>query len=387
MFISAIVPAAGVGKRLLNKNEKKPKQFWPLGEKMIMEHVICALEASPFINEIIICCDARYEKIIRSQIIAKQKIKKIAAIVRGGLERADTVREGLRAVSKNATHILVQDSVRPFLTSNLIGRMVESLASCDGVIAASPVAATIKKVVKGNISGTVDRTHLWEAETPQLFKRDILYSAYKKLKTKASRFTDEASLVEEIGGSVKVVDSETCNIKITTRADYELAQKMVEERMVSVGFGYDIHRLVLDRELIIGGVKIPFPKGPLGHSDGDPLLHAIIDALLGAAALGDIGELFPDTDASYKDASSSDLLVHALSLVKKKGYRLEHLDTTIVLERPKLSPYKETIKKHLQKILSLTDHQVAVKAKTKEGLESEGSGLSVSAFATVTLSK
>ena len=387
MYVSAIIPAAGVGKRLQKKGETVPKQFWPLGSRLIMEHVCCALDRATQVNEIIICCDPQYKKIVNQEIIKKNGLKKVTAIIAGGAMRADTVLKGLKKANPKATHLLVQDAVRPFVSEHLVSRMIHSLHGCDGVIAARPVSATIKKVKGKKIDATVDRSQLWEAETPQIFSKKMLLKAYTVLKGKASLCTDEASLVEAVGGAVKVVDSQICNMKVTTRADYALAQKLMEGTMTKVGFGYDIHRLIEERDLIIGGVKIPFSKGPLGHSDGDPLLHAIIDAILGAAALGDIGELFPDTDPQFKDCVSSVLLEEAVLRAQQKGFAIDHVDATIILERPKLSAYKPKIKKKLQSLLSLTSEQVNIKAKTKEGLDSEGAGGAVSAYAAVTLVK
>jgi len=387
MYVSAIIPAAGVGKRLQKKGETLPKQFWPLGSRLIMEHVCCVLERAAEVKEVIICCAPQYKKIVSREIIEKNGLKKVRAIIAGGAMRADTVLKGIKKVSPQATHLLVQDAVRPFLSEELLSRMINSLKGYDGVIAARPVSATIKKVKGKKINATVDRSQLWEAETPQIFSKKMLLKAYTTLKRDASLYTDEASLVEAVGGAVRVVDSQTCNMKVTTRADYALAQKLMEGSMTKVGFGYDIHRLIEERDLIIGGVKIPFSKGPLGHSDGDPLLHAIIDAILGAAALGDIGELFPDTDPQLKDSASSTLLQEAVLRAQKKGFSIDHIDATIILERPKLSLYKPKIKKKLQSLLSLATDQVNVKAKTKEGLDSEGAGGAVSAYAAVTLVK
>jgi 2-C-methyl-D-erythritol 4-phosphate cytidylyltransferase/2-C-methyl-D-erythritol 2,4-cyclodiphosphate synthase len=387
MYITAIVPAAGVGSRLQDKQTAMPKQFWPLGTRMIIEKVLCELDASPLIKEIIICCAASYKKFIREKIVHKNDLSKVVHIVTGGAMRADTVLKGLKVISPRTTHVLVQDAVRPFIDQNLIRRLAIAAKGCDGVIAARPVSSTIKKVSRKKIRSTVDRSHLWEAETPQLFRKRILLRAYRTLRKEASAYTDEASLVEAIGGTVTVIDSKIFNLKITTRTDYELARRIAEERMVKVGFGYDIHRLVEGRKLIIGGVRIPSTKGPLGHSDGDPLLHALIDAVLGAASLGDIGELFPDTDQKYKGIDSTKLLDQVLVHVSQKGLAIDHIDATIILERPKLSAYKPKIKKKLMSLLSMRSDQINIKAKTKEGLGSEGAGAAVSCYVSVTLTK
>jgi len=390
MYISAIVPAAGIGKRLQKKNTAvRPKQFWSLGGVLILEKVLMTLEASRHIKEIIIACSPRYAAFIKKEIIDKQKLKKITHMVRGGKERADSVRNCLHVVKKKATHVLVHDAVRPFMDEKLITTLCKNMKKSDGIIAARPVVPTLKKVRGTTILSTVDRSLLWEAETPQLFKKTILRKAYQQYHKKKSgkMFTDEASLVEAIGGVVKVSKVDQLNIKITTGADYCLSKKITEVPMVKVGIGYDIHRLVDKKKLILGGVVIPYHKGCLGHSDGDPLLHAIIDALLGALGLGDIGEHFPDTSPRYKNIASSELLRRVMLRMKKTDYVISHVDANIILQRPKLTQYKGTIRKRVAKLLGLDASLVNIKAKTNEGLESEGSGASISAQAVVTLQK
>jgi 2-C-methyl-D-erythritol 4-phosphate cytidylyltransferase / 2-C-methyl-D-erythritol 2,4-cyclodiphosphate synthase len=375
MYITAIVPAAGTGSRLRDKRFSVPKQFWPL----------CELERSVHIRQIIICTDKKYRPFFQTHIIKKNGLKKVRAIVSGGRTRADSVKNGLAAIGRATTHVLIQDAVRPFIDGALIERLVKAVPGCEGVIAARAVTPTIKKVSRSKITATIDRSALWEAQTPQIFRAAVLKKAYTRLKDAASLVTDEASLVEALGATVKVVDSKMFNLKITTPADYELARRVVEGTMRKVGFGYDIHRLVEGRALMLGGVKIPFHKGPLGHSDGDPVLHAIIDAVLGAAALGDIGEMFPDTDTRYKNIASDRLLGQLMKVVKEKGLEIENVDVTIILERPTLTKHKPAITKRLMQLLGLTSGQVNVKAKTKEGLDSEGSGCAVSCYAVLGL--
>ncbi len=390
MQITAIVPAAGSGLRLRKYTfNNKPKQFWTLGSNLVIEKVLLELERSPYIKEVILACPRGYQSFCRKEILRKNNFKKTKKIVSGGTRRADTVYNCLMKVSKSSSHVLIHDGVRPFLTQALIARLVQRVGNADGVIAARPVVPTLKRV-KGNIIiDTVDRNNLWEAETPQLFKKSILKRAFAlyKYKGKRQEFTDEGSLVEAIGGRVKVLRHEAINLKITTPSDYKIAKGIMEATMVQVGMGYDIHRLVTGRDLMIGGVKIPFNKGCLGHSDGDPLLHAIADALLGAASLGDIGECFPDTDPKYKNIASKVILSRVMKMITNCGLILQHVDTTVIVQKPNLKKYKDRIKRKVAGILDLKPSQVNIKAKTKEELESEGSGFSISAFAVVTLMK
>jgi len=387
--ISAIIPAAGVGKRMKKVGVcTHPKQFWPFAGTTIMGAVMMALDASSEVTEIIIACSPSYKTFVRDEIVKRNGITTPVMIVAGGKERADSVYNALKKVSASSTHVLVQDAVRPFLTASLITGMSHALGSKKGIIAARPVAATIKKVSNNVISDTVDRTDLWEAETPQIFQAHVLRDAYRAQKQKkyvSTQFTDEASLVEAMGVPVSVFQPDGINMKITTEVDYRKAKKIQECSIMRVGIGNDIHRLVDDRPLIIGGVEVPSQKGCLGHSDGDPLLHAVIDALLGAACLGDIGEIFPDTDPALKGVDSKKLLTKVVSMVADKGFAVSHIDTTVILERPKLKKYKLPITRSIAKIIGISPEVVNVKAKTNEGLDSIGSTNAVAAQAVVTL--
>lgn len=387
MKIAAIVPAAGTGSRMKKRVlMKKPKQFWPLGKTTILGHVLIALDSDALVKEIIVAVSPQFKKELR-QIIKELDIKTTVTITQGGRQRADSVEKALRKVSKGITHILVQDAVRPLLPPKTISAMAKKIKKADGIIVASPVAPTIKRVKGKRIIDTVDRSSLWEAETPQLFTSKSLmkaYSMYRKKKIKVCA-TDDAALVEATGGLVKVYSLAKNNFKITSDKEYALAQKIVGGCMGKIGVGYDTHRLVTGRELILGGVSIPYHKGCLGHSDGDPLLHAIIDALLGAAGLGDIGEHFPDTSSRYKNISSSVMLKKVRGILKRKGYEIGNIDSIVILERPNLKKYKEKMRAFIADLLDLNQEQISVKAKTKEGLDSEGSGFSVTAHAVVIL--
>ncbi|MFH1384014.1 MAG: 2-C-methyl-D-erythritol 4-phosphate cytidylyltransferase [Candidatus Omnitrophota bacterium] len=386
MKISAIVPAAGIGKRMVaQKGEARPKQFWPFGSSTILETILLELERCSSIREIIIVCRRHDRSFCFDTMVKKAGLKKVKRIVAGGKRRTDSVKNGLAYVARSSSHVLIQDAVRPFITHALISHLVKKIGTSDGIIVAKPVVPTIKEVKNGRIIRTISRDGLWEAETPQLFKKKNLIKAFEQVKKESATFTDEASLVEAIGGTVKVFKNSNINLKITTVTDYNLAKRIKELPMVKVGMGYDIHRLVEGRALMIGGIKIPFHKGCLGHSDGDPLLHAIADGLLGAASLGDIGEHFPDTQSKYKNRASRYFVSKVMDMIHKKSFVLSHVDATVIIERPNLRKFKDAITKSVANILCLDTTQVNIKAKTKEGLESEGAGYSVSAQAVVTI--
>lgn len=384
--VSAIVPAAGCGIRVRRKAScKEPKQFWPLASSTVLGTILAELERSCYIKEIILACAPQYRSFCEREIIRKHNLKKIKKIVAGGKERAHSVARCLQQVAPSCSHILVQDGVRPFVTASMIEGLVRGVGAADGIIVARPVAPTLKRVRKNRITGTVDRTTLWEAETPQLFKRSVLTKAFQRFKKHLGEFTDEAALIEAVGGTVKVFTPDDINIKITNIADYRLAKKMIGKGMVRVGIGYDIHRLIEGRKLILGGVKIPYSKGCLGHSDGDPVLHAIADALLGALALGDIGDHFPDTDPKIKNMDSTDIVRRIMAMVTRLDFTVAHIDATVIAEKPKLQKYKMAMRNHIARLLRIEASQVSVKAKTKEGLDSEGSGFAISVFAVVSL--
>jgi len=245
---------------------------------------------------------------------------------------------------------------------------------------------------------TVDRRSLFEAETPQLIRRALLLKAYRENR-KSFLATDEASLVESLGGRVAVVPHSSWNVKVTTPEDLRLAEaylllsragagfKPAPAIPVTVGFGRDTHRLLEGRPFYLGGVRIPFEKGPLGHSDGDALLHAIADALLGATGLGDLGEWFPDTSRRFKNIRSARIVREILEAVREKGWEPARVDTVTLLERPKLGSFKEKIRREIARLLGIPRESVSIKAKTQEGLGPEGEGLAVTSEALVLLRK
>jgi len=385
--IMAIVPAAGIGKRIGTNSEGLPKQFWTVGDTTILGYVLRALDEHKAIDGIIIACSPSMRPVI-NEIIKCEQIEKVFAVVAGGKERIDSVENAFKKCPRGTTHVLIQDAVRPLLNTACIDAVIKSLGKYDGSIAARRVSSTIKRVDAGSrISGTVDRRPLWEAETPQFFTVGILMKSFSERKKLSIHFTDEAGLIEACGGRVRVCEHGTFNMKITSNSDIDLLKNLKESGMVKVGIGYDIHRLVFGRKLMLGGIEVPYEKGCLGHSDGDPLLHAVVDALLGALALGDIGELFPDTNKRYKNAPSAMFIKKVMKLVKKRGYVVAHCDNNVVLERPKLGVYKKQMQKQLAELLETSIENVSIKAKTKEGLDSEGSCFAVSVQTVVTLIK
>jgi len=229
---------------------------------------------------------------------------------------------------------------------------------------------------------TLPRDEIFLAQTPQAFTRDVIRQAVAASRSGA-RATDEAMLAEQAGHRVHVVDGDPANVKITTAGDLEEARRRFEGASTTsrVGVGYDLHRLVEGRPLVLGGVRVPSERGALGHSDADVICHSITDAILGAARAGDIGQHFPDTDPRWKDASSVALLKQALSVVQGRGYAVENVDVVVILEAPRLGPHRAAIEQHLADALDLDVSRVSVKAKTNEGVDAVGRGEAIAAHA------
>ncbi len=299
----------------------------------------------------------------------------VRAIVAGGATRQDSALSGVRATDPTVRDVLVHDAARAFVKRERIADLLRALDSCDAALLATPMAATVKRVdSKRHVVETVPRSDLWQATTPQGGRRALMMKLLEDAASSGRAVTDEASLFEAAGIAPRVVEDDGTNLKITWPADLALARGLVPPPLPRVGHGYDIHRLVEGRKLVLGGVEIPSPLGLLGHSDADVLLHAVIEAMLGAAGLPDIGEHFPDTDPRFKGIASTELLRVTIDELRARGLRVAQVDCSIVAERPKLMPHKARIRESLQTLLALPADRVAVKARTNEGLDAIGRG-------------
>lgn len=304
------------------------------------------------------------------------------AIVKGGDSRAQSVANVLNAVSPEIDIIAVHDAARPFWPVSLWDDLVGQANSAGGAIFALPVHDTIKRASANGIE-TVDRSELWAAQTPQVFQAGLIRKAYAHATEAGIDATDDADLVQRLGGSVKVVSSTARNFKITTMADWEHAQFLVSNVAppFRCGHGYDVHRLGSDGPLMIGGVRLADTGGLIGHSDADVLLHAICDALLGAAALGDIGVHFPPTDPRLKGIDSRELLRVTAAILRDHGFLPYQLDATVAAEAPKLAPHVLAMRELIAADLGIDLSAVSVKATTTEGLGFVGRGEGIAAYA------
>jgi len=384
----AIIPAGGAGKRL---KAQKAKQYLLLDHMPVLVHTLKVFQQAEIIDEIILVLPSNDVASAQKQLINKYGLTKVIAIVDGGKERQDSVRNGLAAINGKCDVVVIHDAVRPFVTQELINQVVAAAKSFGAASVGVKAKDTVKETKKDNlVAATIPRQNLWLTQTPQAFKFDLLKKAYTAAYRDKYYGTDDASLTEKIGAKVKMIDGSYENIKITTQEDIIIAEALMKKKTGSKmnfrnGFGYDSHRFAYGRKFILGGVEIPFNKGLQGHSDADALLHAICDALLGAAGCGDIGRHFPDTDSACKDIPSIILLKRVKKIIEEKGFSINNVDATVVMEKPKLAPYAAQMLSNIARTLEIAETAVNIKAKTNEGMGFVGrdEGMAVFAIATV----
>ena len=369
---AAIISAGGSGKRM---GAPVPKQFLKMGGKTILETSVDKFMDADIFDEVIVVIPESYLEFCCRLFCAGRYEASGIKVISGGSERQDSVEKAISTLSDMGFEaedmVLIHDGVRPYVTKETI-LAVAAAAYADGAaIAAVPTKDTIRHIDQG----TLDRSKLYNVQTPQGFKYGIIKEAFEKAGRESFVGTDDASLVERLGKPVTLVMGSHDNVKITTPEDLENTMR--------VGTGFDVHRLVEGRKLILGGVDIPYEKGLLGHSDADVLIHALMDAMLGAAALGDIGKLFPDNDPAYEGASSIKLLEKVTSLINDMGYALENADVTVICERPKLAGHIEEMRANIAAATGTAKEKISVKATTTEKLGFTGRGEGIAAEAVV----
>lgn len=305
-------------------------------------------------------------------------------IVAGGTTRQESVWNGLCALPDACDHVMIHDGARCLVDPETILRCKKSVEDYGSGVAAVPVVDTIKICHEdGLVQSTPDRSRLQAVQTPQAFRKDLILHAHQEAMKAGFLGTDDASLLEHIGCPVHLSLGSRKNIKLTTPEDLKMAEAMLERPypVLRVGQGYDVHRLTEGRDLILCGVNIPHRLGLLGHSDADVAIHALMDAMLGAMALGDIGKHFPDTDERYRGISSMKLLEHVVALLSEHHARVTNCDVTIVAQKPKLLPYIPQMRQNVAQALALPLERVNVKATTTEHLAFEGREEGISAQA------
>jgi len=379
-----ILVAAGRGVRA---GGAVPKQLRDLGGQTMLRRSVVACDAHPEVDELVVVLPA---DLVAAGPDLVGQTRATCRVVAGGERRQDSVRAGFEAVKDTARLVLVHDAARPFVSRAVIDRVLAAAEESGAAVPAMPVSDTVKRVGadrapdgRRRVAETVPRSEVWLAQTPQGFQRGVLAAAIAAGEGRGEA-TDEAQLVEWLGREVQVVEGDVSNVKVTTAEDVARARAAWAGQS-RVGTGYDLHQLVAGRPLMLAGVHVPHTTGPLGHSDGDVICHAITDAMLGAAGAGDIGRLFPDTDPQWKGAPGLDLLARAVAVVREQGWSVVNADVTVVLERPKLLPHVPAIRARLAQTLGVSVDAVSVKGKTNEGVDAIGRGEAIASHAVVLL--
>jgi len=374
MTVTALIVAAGKGERL---GGGLPKQFRPIGGKPVLRWAVEALIRHPAIRHTRVVIGQGQEELAASALAGLD----VGDLVEGGAERADSVRSGLEAIEGDA--VLVHDAARPFCPPAVIDRLVAQLEFFDGAAPALPVSDTLAHATD-QLGEPVDRAGLVRVQTPQAFRLDALRQAYASWPGASP--TDETTVGRAAGLRIATVEGDAALDKLTTPADFRRAEEWLSARLVPrTGSGFDVHAFAGEGPVMIGGIAIPHSRGLAGHSDADVALHAVTDALLGAAALGDIGEHFPPSDPQWKGASSDRFLRHAVDLLLAKGAIIDHVDCTIIAEEPKVGPHRSAMRTRIAEIIGLPTEHVSVKATTTDGLGFTGrrEGIAAQAVANI----
>jgi 2-C-methyl-D-erythritol 4-phosphate cytidylyltransferase/2-C-methyl-D-erythritol 2,4-cyclodiphosphate synthase len=388
MYVTAIIAAGGAGLRL---GAGVPKQLLEVGGLSILQRSVEAFAGHPEVDDVIVALPAELAAAPPLSLGDGLGFRAVA----GGARRQDSVARAFRAIERRTDVVLIHDAARPFITDDLISGVILAAAEHGAAIVAQPVSDTVKRVRRDGaalaVVETIPRESVFLAQTPQAFRVDVLEAAIA-LGESGVEATDEAALAERAGHTVYVVEGTPRNLKITTTDDLAEARRRFLDQPLRnmpdrVGTGYDLHRLVEGRPLLLGGVSIPAPLGAMGHSDADVVCHAATDAILGAVSLGDIGRHFPDSDPQWKGASSVDLLARAVAMVHTAGFRVVNLDLVVILERPKIAPYLDLIRQQLARTLQILVERVSVKGKTNEGVDAVGRGEAIAAHAVCLLTR
>ncbi len=394
-----LIVAAGVGARA---GGDVPKQYREIAGRTVLAHTVAVFDGMHAqLGRVAVVVSAN-DGWVQGALPAESSARLLRC---GGATRADSVLNGLsELVERLDAHpddwVMVHDAARCMLHADDVTRLIDACSNhAVGGLLAAPVPDTLKAEANDGcreVAHTLDRQGKWMAQTPQMFRLGALIDALEDaLEHEPQAITDEASAMERAGLSPLLVAALHPNFKITYPQDFDMAETLLSARLpksaqptapqLRIGQGWDVHALVPGRPLILGGVTIPHHLGLLGHSDADALLHAITDALLGAAGLGDIGTLFPDTDAQFKGADSQTLLKEAIRRVAARGYTAINADCTVIAQAPKLAAYKAQMATNIAACLSIDKSQVNVKAKTAEKLGPVGQEQSIEAQAVVLL--
>lgn len=375
MSVTALIVAAGTGERL---GGGIPKQFREIGGKPVLRWAVEALSRHSAVKETRVVIGHGQQEAAAAALAGLE----VAPLIEGGAQRSDSVRAGLEAVQTNA--VLIHDAARPFCPPAVLDRLLAPLEFFAGAAPVLPVGDTLARG-SDRLEELIDRTAMVRVQTPQAFRVDALRRAYEAWQSTAAP-TDETTVMRAAGIEIALVEGHPDLEKITAPADFRRAEEWLAARQVPrTGFGFDVHAFEGEGPVVLGGIKIPHLRGLAGHSDADVVLHAITDALLGAAAMGDIGEHFPPSDPKWKGAASDLFLRHAVELLTSRGAVIDHIDCTIIAEEPKVGPHRSAMRERIAQIAGLGLAQVSVKATTTERLGFTGrrEGIAAQAVANI----
>jgi 2-C-methyl-D-erythritol 4-phosphate cytidylyltransferase / 2-C-methyl-D-erythritol 2,4-cyclodiphosphate synthase len=365
MSLFLIILAGGDGKRL---KTDIPKPFNKINNKSLIEYSIEAFKSFKEIKKIIIVYNKKHKKYLQ-----KLKLKKVLKIT-GGNTRQKSAFNGLKKIQKfNCKKVLIHDAARPNISKELIKRVILKLKKNEAVIPIINVSDAIKIKDRNKIIDSLSKKNLSLAQTPQGFSFNKIY---KKHSENIKRDIEDDSALFNKENKISIVKGSKNNFKITEIEDLKMFE-FIKKRKILFGIGYDIHKLVIGKKLFLGGINIPFPLGAEGHSDGDPVIHAVIDSILGACRLGDIGNLFSDKNKKYKNIRSTILLKNVIKLIETKNFIINNIDINIIAEKPKIKKYKKKIIFLISKICKIKLNQINIKGKTTEKLGVIGKGKAI----------
>ncbi|KFG71022.1 bifunctional 2-C-methyl-D-erythritol 4-phosphate cytidylyltransferase/2-C-methyl-D-erythritol 2,4-cyclodiphosphate synthase [Microvirga sp. BSC39] len=392
MSVAALIVAAGRGSRA---GEGIPKQYRDLSGQQVLTRTLTRFLKHPGIGRTLVVIHPDDRDLYEASIAALAPLQSaLLPCVHGGDTRQDSVRNGLEALACSAPEIvLVHDAARPLASPELIDRAIEAARRWDAAVPGTSVTDTIKVIgSQSEVVSTPDRARLRAVQTPQAFRFPTLLDAHRKAADAGIHaFTDDGALAEWAGLPVHVFEGESGNIKLTHPADFLEAERRIGGSLVALvtklGTGFDVHAFGDGDHIWLGGIKVPHDRGVIAHSDGDVILHALTDAILGALADGDIGTHFPPSDPQWRGASSDRFLAHAVGLVRERGGLVDHLDTTLLCEKPRLGPHREAMRQRIAEIAGLRLEQVSLKATTTEklGFTGRSEGIAAQAAATIRL--
>ncbi|MBA1337455.1 MAG: 2-C-methyl-D-erythritol 4-phosphate cytidylyltransferase / 2-C-methyl-D-erythritol [Pelagibacterales bacterium] len=366
MGLFLIILAAGDNKRL---NSDTPKPYQEVNNTTLLEHSLNAFNKFPEIKKKIVVYNKKHSKFIKIL-----QLKKIYKIIGGKTRQESTYKALIKCQKMNCKKVLIHDSARPAPSKELINEVINGLKKNDAVVPVIKINDATKRIKNNLIFKNIERETLRCSQTPQGFVFKKIYTKHKKYKSKF--FDDDSALFVNDKEKILTVRGDKKNLKITTMDDLYIF-KSLKKGKTSYGIGFDIHRLIKKKKLYLGGVKIPFPFGLDGHSDGDPVLHALIDSLLGACGLGDIGKMFSDKNKKFKNIKSTILLKEVIDIIRSKNFIINNIDINIIAQKPRIRNYIRKIESVISKICRINRSQINIKGKTSEKLGLIGNGQAI----------